>query len=124
MPKRITEGTPAAQASLAAATIRSGERRSTPGIEAIGSRASFPGMANIGSMKSRGESSVSRTMARMAGVRRRRRGRSAGKGMAVVLDQRGDEAGGSVVGCGDVDTHAEGAGGVGGDRSDRGDGDA
>src|SRR5688572_11073809 len=124
MPKRITDGTPAAKASRAVATMMSGDCRSTPGIEAIGWRTPFPGTAKSGSMKHRGERWVSRTIARSTGERRRRRGRSAGKGMAGVLDERGDEAGGSVVRRGDVDTHAERTGGVAGDGADRRDRDS
>src|SRR5437016_5511438 len=79
MPNRITLRTPAALAVFVSSTIRSTESCATPGMEPIGLRTPRPLTANRGRMRSDGWMRVSRTMERSAAVRRRRRGRSAGK---------------------------------------------
>ena len=69
---------PSAAASRAVAASRSPDSRSTPGIEAIGSRVSCPSVTNSGQIRSAGLSSVSATIARDQAWARLRRGRSAG----------------------------------------------
>src|SRR6266850_8469266 len=79
IPKRMRERTPAFQAMRASSTRLSTESCATPGIDAIGLRTPLPETANKGSMKSPGESRVSRTRPRSVSVRRSRRGRWTGK---------------------------------------------
>ncbi len=75
----MTDRTPAARAALVSSTIRSTESCATPGMEPIGLRTPRPLTANSGRMRSDGWMRVSRTIERSAAVRRKRRGRSAGK---------------------------------------------
>src|SRR6267143_2132056 len=92
MPKRITERTPAARAAFVSSTIRSTESCATPGMEPIGLRTPRPPTANRGRMRSDGWMRVSRTKERSAAVRRRRRGRSAGKPIARTVTPRSHAA--------------------------------
>src|SRR3989442_1608250 len=87
MPNRIRERTPALYAVRASSTRLSTESCATPGMEAMGLRTPRPDTANSGSMKSLGDSSVSRTSWRSVSVRRRRRGRSAGKALLVARER-------------------------------------
>src|ERR1700678_4296125 len=70
---------PSAAASSAAPAIRSTDRRSTPGIDATGSRFFCPSTTKSGQMKSDAESVVSATSRLVQSARRSRRILSAGK---------------------------------------------
>ena len=59
-----------------------------PGMEAIGTGASRLSLTNSGAIRSVGRTSVSRTSARSAAVRRRRRGRCCGKAHATGHSRR------------------------------------
>ena len=68
----------------------------TPGMVPIGRGSSMVAEKNSGKMRSPESSEVSRAKARMAGVRRRRRGRATGKGIAL-RDSTPEEARGRRV---------------------------
>ena len=80
MPKNITAGIPSACTSAHSRTIRSTDIWNTPGIDEISLFTFDPGTTKSGSMKSSGPSSVSRTIARSAGVMRSLRSRETGNG--------------------------------------------
>ncbi len=71
-PNSSTAGTPSAASSPASSTAAPIDRRCTPGIEPIGSRASRPSVMNSGATSRAGLSSVSRTRSR-SGIRWRSR---------------------------------------------------
>jgi hypothetical protein len=75
MPNRITLLTPSALAAAVSLTASSTDRLNTPGIEGTSRRTPRPSQTNNGSMNMSGDSRVSRTSARIAGVRRSRRSR-------------------------------------------------
>src|SRR6266851_3845270 len=79
IPNRMRAGIPSEKSSRASATAESGDSRKTPGSEEISSRSAFPRRTKSGAMNRSGERRVSRTSAREAGLRRRRRRRSVGK---------------------------------------------
>ncbi len=60
--------------------------RETPGSEAIGSRSPLPFRTKRGAINCSGESRVSRTSAREAGLRRSRRRRVVGKRLMEAAD--------------------------------------
>ena len=78
-PNRTNASTPFDRISAAALRTDSTVCCDCPGIDAIGIASPMPSFTNSGAMRSAGSSVVSRTSARSAGVRRRRRGRSTGK---------------------------------------------
>ena len=67
--------TPSALAAATSFTASSTDRLNTPGIDGTSRRTPSPSQTNSGSMNMSGESRVSRTRARIAGVRRSRRNR-------------------------------------------------
>src|SRR5260370_18186310 len=85
MPKRMTPGIFQEESSCAAARASSGDRRKTPGSEEISSLSPFPFRTKSGARKRSAVRRVSRTRARRAGVRRRRRRRVVGKDLTVRL---------------------------------------
>ncbi len=78
MPNSITPPSPAAAASAAAFRSESRVCWTTPGIDEIGCGSEAPSRTNIGRISWRASSEVSATIARIAGVRRSRRGRIEG----------------------------------------------
>ena len=76
---------PSFAASSAAWAAKSTDSRSTPGMEAMGTRLFSPSITNSGQMKSAGESAVSATSARDQAWRRKRRMRRAGKEDVFVM---------------------------------------
>src|SRR4051812_8852844 len=85
MPDNSPGGWPAPRAAPASATTSASDRRSTPGMAAIGARPSRPSSTNRGRTKSDGSSRVSRTRSRRTGVRRSRRRRVWGNGTAAMV---------------------------------------
>ncbi len=75
-PKRMIPPTPRSASRAASSAATSGDMRTCPGIDSIGSRIPEPGRTNRGATSIAGWRRVSRTRARIAGVRRRRRGRT------------------------------------------------
>jgi hypothetical protein len=65
--------TPSPFAAATSLTASSTERLKTPGIDGTSRRTPSPSQTNSGSMNMSADSRVSRTSARIAGVRRRRR---------------------------------------------------
>src|SRR6266568_8982612 len=88
-PKRMTLRTPASKPACASATSSSTESWNTPGMLLTAFLTRCPGTAKSGQTRSEGASSVSRTRLRRASVRRMRRGRSWGKGMANAFCRAG-----------------------------------
>src|SRR6266568_2795408 len=88
-PKRMTLRTPDSKPACASATSSSTESWKTPGMLLTALRTRCPGTAKSGHTRSEGASSVSRTRLRRASVRRMRRGRSWGKGMANAFCRAG-----------------------------------
>src|SRR5450432_1204790 len=80
-PNRMTPGMPSFAISSASRASASTEKWNWPGSDEISRRTPVPGQTKSGKMKLSGESVVSRTRRRSAGVRRRRRGRVSGKAM-------------------------------------------
>jgi hypothetical protein len=70
---------PSDRASTAALAASATDRRATPGMEGIGSRASAPSWMTTDQIRSAGDRVVSRTSRRVQSAWRRRRSRRAGR---------------------------------------------
>ena len=81
----MTPPSPRRVASRAAAAASFTGSCETPGIVPIGDGASIAALKKSGQTKWRGESVVSRTRARRAGVARSRRGRTVGKAIVTAV---------------------------------------
>ena len=82
-------------ARSAARRAPSSVSRSTPGMEDISPSAPGTSVTKIGQIRLAGVTSHSDTMARIAGVRRRRRRREAGKGAMIGVGMAGFLSGGA-----------------------------